>query len=76
MTTSLADRPVVTSSILRIGHYALAAEVLLSTWIIDLDASYRMHNRNEFTTYERLPNPIRIQLGNKTYVLATHDGSL
>ena len=76
MTTSLADSPVVTSSTLRTGHFALAAEVLPSTWIIDSGASHHMHNGNDFTTYERLPNPIRIQLGNKTCVLATHHGSL
>jgi len=56
--TSLADSPVVTSSTLRTGHFALAAEVFPSTWIIDLGASHHMHNGNDFTTYKRLPNPI------------------
>jgi len=66
---------LVTSS-LNLGHFALAAEVFLSTWIIDSSASHHMHNGNDFTTYECLPNPIRIQLGNKTCVLATHHGFL
>ena len=37
-----------------------------------------MHNGNDFdfNTYERLPNPIRIQLSNKTCVFATHHGSV
>ena len=76
--TSLADSPVVTSSILRTGQFALAAEVLPSTWIIDSGASHHMHNGNDFdfNTYERLPNPIRIQLGNKTYIFAIHHGSV
>jgi len=62
MTTSLADSPVVTSSTLRTGQFALASEVLPSMWIIDSGASHHMHNGKDFTTYERLPNPIRIQL--------------
>ena len=35
-----------------------------------------MHNGNNFTTYKRLPNQIRIQLGNKTCIFATHHGSV
>jgi len=77
MTTSLAGSSVVTSStLLRTGHFALAAEVLPSIWIIDSGASYHIHNAIELTTYERLPNPIRIQLGNKTCIFATHHGSV
>ena len=64
------------ASSLDLGHFALAAEVFPSTWIIDSGASHHMHNGNDFTTYERLPNPIRIQLGNKTCVFATHHGSV
>jgi len=37
-----------------------------------------MHNGNDFdfNTYERLPNPIGIQLGNKTCIFVTHQGSV
>jgi len=45
-------------------------------WIIDSGASHHMHNGNDFTTYERLSNRIRIQLGNKTCVFTTHHGSV
>jgi hypothetical protein len=34
------------------------------------------YNGNDFVTYERLSNPIRIQLDDKTCVLATHHGSI
>ena len=66
------------ASSLNIGHYTLTAEVLPSTWIIDLGASHHMHNGNDFdfNTYEHLPNPIRIQLGNKTCIFATPHGSV
>ena len=74
--TSLADSLVVTSSTLRIGYFALAVEVLPAIWIIDSGASHHMYNGTDFITYGRLPNPIQIQLGDKTSVLATHHGSL
>ena len=47
-------------------------------FLMDSGASHHMHNGNDFdfNTYKRLPNPIRIQLGNKTYVFATHHGSV
>jgi len=72
MTTSLADSPVVTSSTLRTGQFALASEVLPSMWIIDSGASHHMHNGKDFTTYERLPNPIRIQLESPNRCVAQH----
>jgi len=34
-----------------------------------------MYNGNDFITYERLPNPIRIQLGNKPAFLRRITGS-
>jgi len=45
-------------------------------WIIDSGASHHMHNGGDFTTYECLPNPIRIQLGNKTCVFTTYHSSV
>jgi len=78
MTTNLGDNPVITSSTWRIGHFALATEVLPSMWSLNSGASYYMHNRNNFnfSTYKCLSNPIWIQLANKTCVFMTHHSSV
>jgi len=63
-------------SALRLGHFALASEVASSAWIVDSGASHHMYNgdKHGYITYNRLPSPIDIKLGDDTNVRTTHQG--
>ena len=66
-------------SSLRIGQFALSAEIGSSTtWIVDSGASHHMYNgaRGNYTTYGRLPSPIVVGLGDECSVKSTHHGTL
>jgi len=67
-----------TGSSLRIGQFALSAEIGSSTWIVDSGASHHMYNgaRGNYTTYGRLPSPIVIGLGDESSVKSTRHGTL